>query len=190
MIRQRTIWTVINRFKNQYSRGTDQYPETVTEAYNLLVSYKKPENNRTLRPGGGNNRNLRPSGGNNRDADPQDQNVVFVQAGQPLIAKITCFNCQQMGHYAVDCTNAYKYVQRARAPVVPAVNLLMNATETNDYDKDDKDDEENGFSFNMIGGKNEKAHPQSHVDFTRQCINCQHICEQEPTKEHQALWIN
>ena len=34
--------------KNQYSRGTNQYPETVMEAYNLLVSYKKPENNRPL----------------------------------------------------------------------------------------------------------------------------------------------
>ena len=48
---------LLTDLKNQYSRGTDQYPETVTEAYNLLVSYKKPETNRPSRPGGGNNRN-------------------------------------------------------------------------------------------------------------------------------------
>ena len=78
----------------------------------------KPESNRPLRPGGGNNRNLRPGGGNNRDADAQDQNVVLVQAGQPPIAESTYYNYQQMGHYAGDCTNAY--VQRARAPEVPA----------------------------------------------------------------------
>jgi hypothetical protein len=32
--------------ENQYTRGTDQYPATITETYNMLVTYKKPANNR------------------------------------------------------------------------------------------------------------------------------------------------
>ena len=67
--------------KNQYSSGTDQYPKTVTEAYNLLVSYKKTENTRPVRHGGNNRNNLRPGGGNHKDSDAQDRDASFVQAG-------------------------------------------------------------------------------------------------------------
>jgi hypothetical protein len=33
---------LVTDLENQYTRGTDQYPTTITEAYNLLVNYKKP----------------------------------------------------------------------------------------------------------------------------------------------------
>ena len=77
--------------KNQHSRGTDQYPKTVTEAYNLLVSYKKTENTRPVRHGVNNRNNIRPGGGNHKYSDAQDQDASFFQAGgNTPIAKITC----------------------------------------------------------------------------------------------------
>ena len=57
---------LLTDLKKQHSRGTDQYPKTVTEAYNLLVSYKKTENNRTVRHGGNNRNNIRTGGGNHK----------------------------------------------------------------------------------------------------------------------------
>ena len=55
-----------------------------------------------------------------------------------------------MGHYSGDCTNAT--VQRGRPPKT-AVTLLMTATEYEKYEDNDDDVEENGFSFNMVGGE-------------------------------------
>jgi hypothetical protein len=140
---------LLTDLKNQYSRGTDQYPVSVTEAYNLLVSYKKPETNRNLRPGGNNGRNRGPG----RDNDGQEQDVAFAQQGRELpLAEVTCFNCQQLGHYAGDCTNAH--VRRGQPPAngpAPEVNLHMHGA-TDDYDEDDDEVEETGFSFNMIDG--------------------------------------
>ena len=55
-----------------------------------------------------------------------------------------------MGHYAGDCANAT--VQRGRPPKT-AVTLLMTAAETEDYEDNDDDVKESGFSFNMVGGE-------------------------------------
>ena len=63
-----------------------------------------------------------------------------------------------MGHCAGDCTNAT--VQRGRPPKT-AVTLLMTAKESEEYEDNDDDVEESGFSFNMVGGKRvniEKRH--------------------------------
>ena len=35
---------MVNEIVNNYARCTDQYPKTITEAYNLLITYKKPIN--------------------------------------------------------------------------------------------------------------------------------------------------
>ena len=75
--------------KNQHSRGTDQYPKTVTEAYNLLVSYKKTENTRPVRHGGNNRNNIRHGGGNHKDSDAQDQDAhLFKLLGTHQLPKL------------------------------------------------------------------------------------------------------
>ena len=52
---------LITDLENQFTRGTDQYPMSVTETFNLLVNYKKPAavrecNNCRGREGNGNGR--------------------------------------------------------------------------------------------------------------------------------------
>ena len=63
-----------------------------------------------------------------------------------------------MGHYSGDCTKAT--VQRGRPPKT-AVTLLITAKESEEYEDNDDNVKENGFSFNMVGGERvniEKKH--------------------------------
>ena len=55
-----------------------------------------------------------------------------------------------MGHYAGDCTNA---TAQCGTPPKTAVTLLMTAKESEDYEDNNDDVKENGFSFNMVGGE-------------------------------------
>jgi hypothetical protein len=90
--------------ENQYTRGTDQYPITVTEAYNLLVNYLKPadvprDRNATRnRDHGG-----RGGGGRSATTPPVDK-LSFAQREEPPIATIQCYNRQAFGHYASSYT--------------------------------------------------------------------------------------
>ena len=64
---------LITDLENQFTRGTDQYPMSVTETFNLLVNYKKPtavreRNNRRSHEGNG-----------NAGSAPAQEEVAFVQ---------------------------------------------------------------------------------------------------------------
>jgi hypothetical protein len=101
--------------ENQYSRGNDQYPNDLTEAYSLLVSYKATRTHET-------NRSVPSS-----VATPVSDitGLTFTQAaaivpGTDTITHlhITCYNCQAKGHYASAC------------PSASAVQLLQTDTDT------------------------------------------------------------
>jgi hypothetical protein len=96
--------------ENQYTRGTDHYPSTLTEAYNLLVNYKRPPQNtreRTNTTGVTTNSTTKTSTGDSAAAaatEPQSE-LTFAQApAPPPIESVKCYNCQGLGHYAGDCT--------------------------------------------------------------------------------------
>jgi hypothetical protein len=91
--------------ENQYARGTNQYPVTITEAYNLLVNYQKPvtaarERNTTL------NRDCGGCGGSRSTGTPPDKLAFTQDAEPPPISIIQCYNCQSMGPYASNCCTA------------------------------------------------------------------------------------
>ena len=71
-----SLWTDL---ENQYTRGNDQYPDDLTEAYNMLVSYKAD-----AKPARQNNNNRRGNGGSGPapTAAPTDvAGMTFAQAG-------------------------------------------------------------------------------------------------------------
>jgi hypothetical protein len=90
--------------------GNDNYPNTPTEVYNLLVNYKNYN---------GKKRNTPPEG---------LYQVVFVTTGKKLKrddtgessevkpkkdqSKLMCFNCLQYGHYKSECQNSDPRQQR------------------------------------------------------------------------------
>ena len=98
---------------NLYSRGTDQFPNTITEAYNLLVTYKKPHHNPRAQ-NNNNNNNTTPSTPSPPQATPPPATpavtgdaLSFAQnatAPPPSDPTIHCYNCQALGHFASDCT--------------------------------------------------------------------------------------
>ena len=85
---------LITDLENQFTRGTDQYPMSVTETFNLLVNYKKPMTvrDRNNRRGHEGNKNEN----ENASSTPAQEEVAFVQQAnaEPPIEEIQCYNCQ------------------------------------------------------------------------------------------------
>ena len=76
----------LRHLRNSYLDGTDNYPRTVHEAYNIL--WRREEDT--------------PVQGIESDG------VLFAQSGQwQDLSNVQCYSCQQMGHYAntPECPN-------------------------------------------------------------------------------------
>ena len=94
---------LLHDLENLQSRGEDQYPKMIADAYNMLAQYKAPTTGRRPTPN--------PSGG--------PTGVSFLQAGatapgadtdEPipdnrglLFIAIRCFHCNRLGHYSSKC---------------------------------------------------------------------------------------
>ena len=95
-----SLWTDL---ENQFSRNNDQYPSDLTEAYSMLVSYKATRNQEHTRQ--------LPSSVTTPVSDITG--ITFTQNGATVAgsdnvthAQITCFNCNNKGHYASACPTA------------------------------------------------------------------------------------
>ena len=98
------LWTSIH---NQYSRGTDQFPNDLTEAYNILTTHKR-EVIRKHAP--------------KKDKEPPGESVQpglsFLQQEHEVVAgtddkvykSVLCYGCKKRGHYRGKCPNANKTV--------------------------------------------------------------------------------
>jgi hypothetical protein len=80
---------LIEDVENSFLKGNNDYPTTPTEAYNLLVNYRKYNNNKRHTPGG-------------------LEQVAFVAKGKRTRVEgdhshITCFKCKRKGDYKSDC---------------------------------------------------------------------------------------
>jgi hypothetical protein len=86
--------------ENQFTRGNDQYPDTITDAYNLLVSYKKPATGNTKNRETNSTTSSGVTPELTTDTVPQTE-LAFVQTTpSPPIEEVKCYNCNTMGHYA------------------------------------------------------------------------------------------
>ncbi len=91
--------TLITELSNRYAMGVDNYPLNITAAYGLLVNYKTPVNAK----GRGLTGNTAITA-----LAPESSTMTFVQQGATagqngtVYNHITCFSCNQNGHYASD----------------------------------------------------------------------------------------
>lgn len=82
---------LIEELENDFVKGADNYPTDLTEAYNLLLHWKHDPRNLMRGLGSG------------------DDDVAFGQHGDSEdkpkkdISKVTCYHCQEKGHYANKC---------------------------------------------------------------------------------------
>jgi Zinc knuckle len=95
--------TLLADLSNTYAMGKDEYPEDLSAAYTLLVNYVTPANARVREV-------VRTT---HTPVVPQTPEATAMTFAQKAALKpgtnglthegVTCYNCQDAGHYAVDC---------------------------------------------------------------------------------------
>jgi hypothetical protein len=133
--------------ENAYTQGDDKYPKDLTDAYKLLTNWKQDPRShiQMVRRNEGTSDVTFTNIEGGHDVAEQ---LSFTNLGRnnPDISSIRCYNCQQMGHYAGDCTN--ERVERAQRNRTDGdngseVQMLMSAVVEDDGNSD--------FSFHTDG---------------------------------------
>jgi hypothetical protein len=133
--------------KNDYTKGSNHYPKTVTEAYNLIVDYRQSK----------------PAGRIYNDSE----GVAFtnVDANRQLrerqsrdIGKVKCYNCNKKGHYSNDYPDKHPYKKKEKEKekekekqkqTKEGMNATMMAEETPAYGYDNWEE----FNFHQSDHK-------------------------------------
>lgn len=127
--------------ENQFTRQHDQYPIDLTAAYNMLLNYKSTA----------------PVQGT--DGGDALGGLSFLQRGGVTVpgsdgithARITCYTCNNKGHYAGDCPDA---APEGGPPAVPknepAIHMLQQEEIESDSDGDDSG--QSNYTFNQNSG--------------------------------------
>jgi hypothetical protein len=151
---------LVEDLENDYIQKIDKYPKTMVEAYSLLIHWKQDPKNLM------------------RVLGMVSDGVAFANVGTDQHGTanehphITCYNCQEQGHYASVCTN--ETVTRGRTNESGTQALLAGAEaeeveteeveepETTGTDIDDYDDDSISFSFLNVSQEGSKMNGNVH----------------------------
>jgi hypothetical protein len=119
--------SMVRDLKNASLAGRDEWPKNVTEAYNYLAKWEGDDTNA---------RGLRNYEG---VAFTSNSNTSNKREPQPWHAKMTCRNCDKVGHIAAFCENekvSSTNVQVAKEYHEEAAQQLLNAVQQEADDED------------------------------------------------------
>jgi hypothetical protein len=120
--------------ENDFTKGTNNYPVSVTSAYNFVVNYKN-----YLKAGG---RLINDTEG-----------VSFANVGRRQVdrSKVKCYNCNVIGHYANECTEEKADKAGGNETVTEVTdNVVIAGDIVDDYEDVDE------FTFVNVGVEREE----------------------------------
>jgi hypothetical protein len=82
---------LLDELENDFTKGTDKYPDSVTKAYNLVVNHKGQQHVVSCIV---------------NDSEAVSFANVDLKKAPPDITTIKCYACQKMVHYASECPSS------------------------------------------------------------------------------------
>jgi hypothetical protein len=102
--------------ENDYTRGNDTYPKTMTDALNLLVNYKERSDGRVGKGVGVSFTNV---------GDEKEQKTNKKQKRNK--DHITCWHCDKKGHYSNECPNKPEINEATNTTTDAATDTVENS---------------------------------------------------------------
>jgi hypothetical protein len=126
---------LLDELENDFTKGTDNYPDSVTKAYNLVVNHKGQHHVVSHLF---------------NDSEAVSFANVDGKKVPPDIATIKCYACQKMGHYANECPSITEPNK-----IEGATMLIMEETVKTEGDLNGAVDYDSSgeFSFHQGGSK-------------------------------------
>jgi hypothetical protein len=126
---------LLDELENDFTKGTDNYPDSMTKAYNLVVNHKGQQSvvSRLF-----------------NDSEAVSFANVDGKKIPPDIATIKCYACQKMGHYENECPSITE-----PSKIEGATMLIMEETVKTEADLNGAVDYDSSgeFSFHQGGSK-------------------------------------
>ena len=97
----KTYGKMLADLENQHLLGNNQYPNNINDAFNMLLNYKPPPGSATR------STQVEESEGGYGVAFAQTVNTIAGDDGI-VHEEITCYNCNNKGHYSSNCPNKNK----------------------------------------------------------------------------------
>ena len=146
---------LLEKLENDFTAGNDNYPKTLTDAYNMLLEWKDDPlllmrmagndgisfTTNTIEPN--DEQDIDPGNHEQRDTDATHANTTLGNGGRGRgpgrnggrggrggnRSNIQCFCCGAMGHYASECPETLEDAQRMLAETTETgTNMLQHAT--------------------------------------------------------------